>query len=163
MPSTYNAITTQTLSSATSSIVFSSIPAAYTDLRIIFNGITASAGSFALRFNSDTGSDYSRTVFYGTGSVAGTSRESNVTSIQIANTNSSGATLITCDIFSYASSIFKTVLGEGFDDRSGSGVVAKTVGMWRDTSAITTISIIEANGANFSIGTTATLYGIKNA
>ena len=163
MPATYEPIATTTLGSAASSITFSSIASSWTDLRVVLVGTVAAAGGVAIRFNSDTSSNYSRTVLYGTGSVAGSARDTSQTSFVIANINSSSPSLVTCDVFSYAGSTFKTALGEGSDDRNGSGVVARAVGLYRSTSAITTITLIESNGANFSTGTTATLYGIKNA
>jgi hypothetical protein len=163
VPATYEPIATQTLGSAASSITFSSIGSGYTDLRVVLVGTVATAGGVAIRFNSDSGSNYSRTVLFGDGSTAASARSSNQTQFVIANINSANPSLITCDIFSYAGSTFKTALGEGSDDRNGSGVVARGVGLWRNTAAITTITLIEANAANFSTGTTATLYGIKNA
>ena len=163
MPATYEPIATQTLGSAAATITFSSIAASWTDLRVVVIGTVATAGAVAIRFNSDSGSNYSRTILFGNGSTASSARSTSQTSFVIANINSSNPSLITCDVFSYAGATFKTALGEGSDDRNGSGVVARAVGLWRNTAAITTITLIEANGANFSIGTTATLYGIKAA
>lgn len=160
---TYEPIATQTVAVATSSITFSSIAATYTDLRVVLTGTVLVAGGVAIRFNSDSGSNYSRTVLFGDGSTAGTARSSNQTQFVIANINSSSPSLVTCDVFSYAGSTFKTALGTGSDDRNGSGVVARGVGLWRNTAAITSITLIESNGSNFLIETTATLYGIKNA
>jgi hypothetical protein len=48
-------------------------------------------------------------------------------------------------------------------DKNGSGAVWQIVGLWRSTSAITSINFFSSTGNNFAIGTTATLYGIKNA
>jgi len=48
-------------------------------------------------------------------------------------------------------------------DQNGSGVVANIVGLWRNTAAITSINLSTLSAYNFNIGTTATLYGIKNA
>jgi len=61
---------------------------------------------------------------------------------------------------SYAGSTNKTVLSEAANDKNGSGIVNRLVGLWRNTSAITSIT-----GTTFA-GTltgTATLYGIKAA
>jgi hypothetical protein len=69
----------------------------------------------------------------------------------------------TVDIFSYAnSSQNKTVFTEQYSDKNGSGSVGRYVNLWRNTAAITSILVFEDFGS-FAAGTTATLYGIKNA
>jgi hypothetical protein len=72
-------------------------------------------------------------------------------------------TFFSYDFFSYAGSTFKTILIEQNQDLNGSGSVIRRVGLWRDTSAITTIFFDTATVNGFPTGTTATLYGIKNA
>jgi hypothetical protein len=160
---TYEPIATQTLASAAAAITFSSIAATYTDLRIVFSGTVATAGSFGMQFNSDTASNYSRTFLYGTGSTAASGRSTSQTSIVGTNMGTTIPTLTEVDIFSYAGSTYKTTLIGGSADANGSGTTVRLVGLWRSTAAITTIKLFEANGANLSIGTTATLYGIKAA
>lgn len=158
---TFEPLATTTLGSAAASITFSSISSAYTDLRVVITGSSATAGVIAIQFNSDTGSNYSRTYIYGYGAGQGSGRDSNQTSIVGPNINSTYPSLITMDVFSYAGSTYKTALFAGADDRNGSGTVIDTVGLWRSTSAINAIKIFEANGYNLSAGTTATIYGIK--
>ena len=164
MPATYEPIATTTLGSAAASITFSSIASSWTDLRLAIYGI-ASSGNFlspGCRFNSDTASNYSYTALYGDGTTAGSNRVTSSTSIgfntQASITSSIGG-FLTADIFSYAGSTNKTVLTTGSVDLNGSGEVERIVGLWRNTSAITTVTL---NGS-FGAGTTATLYGIKNA
>ena len=164
MPATYEPIATTTLGSSASSITFSSIPATYTDLRLALYGI-ASSGNFlapGCRFNSDTGSNYSYTTIFGDGSAAGSGRTTSTTSIafvtQFSITSSTGG-FVTADVFSYAGSTNKTVLTTGSVDLNGSGEVERIVGLWRNTAAITTLTLTGSYGA----GTTATLYGLKNA
>jgi hypothetical protein len=66
------------------------------------------------------------------------------------------------NIFSYAGSTNKTCLIESSEDKNGSGSTVRTVGLWRDTSAITSIEVLMSS-STFATGTIATLYGIKNA
>jgi hypothetical protein len=83
--STYTPIATQTLGSAAASVTFSSIPQGYTDLILVINYATsASTGNALLRFNSDTGSNYSETALIGNGTTATSDRESSVTTIPIS-------------------------------------------------------------------------------
>ena len=166
MAATYEPIATTTLGSAASSITFSSISSAYTDLRLVIVP-TSSTGNMNgwLRFNSDTGTNYSITDLTGNGSAAASGRATSQTKFDFHyNTGSIGTTptLFEIDIFSYAGSTYKTLLCKNSNDRNGSGSVAAIVGLWRSTSAINAVSFT-ANGDTFAVGTTATLYGIKAA
>jgi hypothetical protein len=164
MAATYDPIATTTLSSGASSITFSSIPSTYTDLRLVFVGTSAANVPGEMRFNGDTSSNYSRTYLSGNGSSVSSSRDTNQTNISMgASAITSTPMMNTVDIFSYAGSTYKTCLITSSDDRNGSGTVDRQVALWRSTSAITEIKLTVDLTANFTTGTTATLYGIKNA
>jgi hypothetical protein len=166
MPTTYEPIATTTLGSAATSISFSSITSAYTDLRLVLvakEESSGSGGNVALRFNSDTGSNYSWTRLSGDGSTAASARASNSSTINPSPVGlTANPSMWTWDIFSYTGSTNKTLLYTESADSNGSGNVVRVVGLWRNTSAITAISI-STFGPNYPVGTTATLYGIKNA
>ena len=165
MPATYEPIATQTLGSAANTITFSSIPATYTDLRLTITALQGSGNNIALRFNSDSGTNYSRTRLIGNGSAASSTRATDDTEIDL-NRESLSATapsLYNVDLFSYAGSTFKTLLVSANEDRNGSGSVMSVVGLYRSTSAISTILITSLSADTMGVGTTATLYGIKNA
>ena len=165
MPTTYEPIATQTLGSAASSITFSSIPATYTDLRVVFAiiGGAGTAGQFDITYNNDTSSLYSITRLYGDGSSAGSSRYSGTALYPCQNSFSSTPPVFaTIDLFSYAGSTFKTALITYSNDANGSGSAERSVGLYRSTTAISRIDL-GGVGGTFAIGTTATLYGIKNA
>jgi hypothetical protein len=165
MATTYDPIATTTLSSAAANITFSSISSAYTDLRIVLVYDGAAALLPAFRFNSDTGSNYSFTRLSGTGSAANSGRATSQNKIYDDYSYSVPGEpgLSELNIFSYAGSTFKTSLIKSSSDHNGSGYVSNLVGLWRSTSAITSITIFEYTGLNYAAGTTATLYGIKNA
>jgi hypothetical protein len=165
---TYEPLATTTLGTAAASITFSSISSSYTDLRVIWTASAAGSEFPTLRFNGDTGTNYSSTRLYGNGTSAASARSSTQTEIAIASdiampTSSSTFCLITIDIFSYAGSTNKTCLSVYSNDRNGSGEVARNVGLWRTTSAINSITLKTRDGTNMAIGTTATLYGIARA
>jgi hypothetical protein len=166
MPSTYEPIATTTLGSAAASITFSSIPATYTDLRLVFVGKRDGATSnyVVVNVNGDTGTNYSDTQLNGNGSSATSTRNSTATAwycgtVATIETNSAFFSL---DVFSYAGSTFKTALSTFNNDRNGSGGVQYNVNLWRSTAAINSIKV-DASSGNYATGTTATLYGIKNA
>lgn len=160
---TYEAIFTETLASAQASVTFSSISGAYTDLVIAIASASTGTGSeFQMRFNSDTGSNYSRTSLGGNGTSALSSRASNATKIQIESSTGMGTgqatTLI--NVMNYANtSTYKTALLRASD--AGKYAYA-VVGLWRSTSAITSIDIINEI-STFTAGSTFSLYGVKNA
>lgn len=165
MATTYEKIATTTLGSAQSTIEFSSISSAYTDLRLVLVGTMTTADVVRMRFNSDSGNNYSRTYLYGDGTSAVSGRSTNSSSIGLAtnyNWQSATVNMVEIDIFSYAGSTYKTTLHTESFDLNGSGNVVKVVGLWRNTSAINTITF-STGGYQFSSGFTATLYGILKA
>jgi hypothetical protein len=160
MASTYTPIATTTLGSAASSVTFSSISSTYTDLRIVYaTTASADAGNY-IRYNSDSGSNYSRTNLYGNGSSAGSDRQTTQTGIYGPFTMSSAITANTIEIMNYSNSTtYKTCLVRA---GAANNSTLATVGLWRSTAAITSVSIT-CDGANFVSGSTFTLYGIKAA
>jgi hypothetical protein len=168
MAATYEPIATTTLGSAAASITLSSIPATYTDLRLVIVARGTTADNCSIQFNNDTGTNYSETGLQGNGSAAASWRRTNVAYIRLTNaaglpTAANTFLMNTYDIFNYAGSTYKTVLGVNSNDQNGSGDSGRLAGLWRSTSAITSIKIFTNFGADFTIGTTATLYGILKA
>lgn len=164
--STYEKIAAHTLASATPSYTFSTIPATYTDLVIICQtSISSGTQQNKLQFNGDTGSNYTATILSGNGSAALSTRTASQTSIQLGyddyNTSSIGMMTI-INVQNYANtSTYKTVIARG--SNAGTGVSA-TAGLWRATpAAINSVTILTSGGANYAIGSTFTLYGIKAA
>ena len=157
--STEVVIASTTLGSAATTIDFTSIPATYTDLKLVFVCTTSAPTNARFRFNSDTGSNYSYTALGGDGSTA-SSFGSAGTSFYFTAFGTTSTTIphfYSVDVFSYAGSTNKTLLLSETSDDNGSGSTARSVQLWRNTSAVTSINIF---GATFSTGTVATLYGI---
>lgn len=163
MPSTYEPIATQTLGSAAASVTFSSIPATYTDLVLILNaGVSVATANSFMRFNSDSGSNYSFTQLRGNGSSATSHRLSNQTGMNIDydGFTTDIANNVIIHIQNYANSTTnKTAL---MRTNSPAYSTLATVGLWRSTAAITSI-YLQVVGHNFITGSTFTLYGIKAA
>lgn len=166
MPATYEPIATTTLSSAASSITFSSIPGTYTDLKLVLVvKMTANTGVY-LRYNNNTASTYSQTEIWGDGATAISQRASDTAGFSLGNVAFQNTQwgMANVDIFSYSStSVNKTALVERADDKNGSGNVMRVVSLWPNTSAITRIDLINQAATTFTAGTTATIYGIKAA
>jgi len=167
MASTYTPIATTTLGSAAASYTFSSIPSTYTDLVLVGNASTTVAnGSITMQFNGDTGTNYSYTFLYGTGSAAGSSRSSNAQIIGLmgfaAQVPIGDRAMGIAQLQNYSNtSTYKTVLVR--NTPSVSSTVEAAVGLWRSTSAINSITILAISGASIASGSTFTLYGIAAA
>lgn len=162
MASTYTPIATNTLTSATSTVTFSSIPATYTDLILIVTATSASGGTqdVGIRFNNDSGSNYSRIRLNGNGSAASTGRNQAVTVGYGLITTTTAPTVGTVQINSYSnSSTYKNFLYRASEasDSAALGVVS-----WASTAAINRIDVLGMS-YNFAIGSTFTIYGIKAA
>lgn len=156
---TYVALATQTLGSAAASVTFSSISQAYTDLILIASTKITSGGATndRIQFNGDTGSNYSTTVLYGTGSAAGSYRLSNNTSILIDDVTSTNFNVTEIHIQNYSNTTTNksVILRSSPPDSS----VQANAGLWRSTSAITSLTIL-AGASTFVAGSTFTIYGI---
>lgn len=154
-------------------ITFSSIPGTYQHLQIRMIARNNIAGTGIdevwLRFNSDTASNYSDHSLSGTGTAASAIGNANTTfvthaGVGVENNATAGIMGVSIvDIHDYASTTKnKTVRALIGDDRNGSGTIRLASGLWRSTSAITSISLISAAG-NFTTATSFALYGIKGA
>jgi hypothetical protein len=168
MPKTYEPISTQTLGSDTATVTFSSIPQTYTDLVVISNSRSTRASNSGdnlfLRFNSDSGTNYSATTLEGNGSIAESTRFSPLSALLAripATTATAGVFSPTImHIMNYTNvTTFKTTL---LKFQSVSESVGLNVGLWRNTAAITTVAF-SANNGNLVSGSSFTLYGVKSA
>ena len=163
---TYVALDKVTVGTATSTISFTGVNQGYTDLIIVAKyGTSGSGNSMGMRFNGDTGSNYSVTTLYGTGSVADSDRASNQTYSLFAYniTSSSSSTLDTQTILNVQNysnaTTYKTVLERTASIGSAYPGTEAGVTLWRNTNAITSIDLISI-GYTFLTGSTFSLYGI---
>jgi len=165
MPATYEKIATTTLSSLQSEITFSSIPATYTDIVLIFNGVRGSGPDLdlGLRFNGDTSAGYSNMVLRGRGSTFDTYKQSSITVMGLGVITLSRTTL-RASIMNYSNTTtYKSVVAREDAVNTDYGLT-EAVGMWRDTAAINSITIRNQAGfGSFESGCIATIYGIKAA
>ena len=164
MTATYEKIATNTLTTTTASITFSSISGSYTDLVLIFQGgVDTSNGGLRMELNSDTGSNYSQTSLAGDGTSAASARNSNVTQARISSdfgmVNNLNYNSIT-SLNNYSNSTtYKTWLSRNNLSSAGAESV---IGLWRNTAAITSIKLVPSANS-FASGCTFTIYGIKAA
>jgi hypothetical protein len=155
---TYDAIATQTLGSAAATVTFSSIPSTYTDLVLIIDAV-GSDGSY-LRFNSDSGSNYSYTRIYGDGSSAVGGRATSQTVQETSIGSLTNRQFTTVNVMNYSNTTTNKTSVTRITNPSS--FVAAYVNLWRSTSAITSITFGIQSGT-YSAGSTFSLYGIASA
>lgn len=169
MAATYEPIASTTLGSAAANYTFSSIPGTYTDLRVVVRAKTSytSHSALVLEINGSAATNYSNTRLYGNGSTVTSDRFSNQTGLDVGfmppSANEFGSIMF--DVMSYANTnVYKTILSawETQGGASGSQYVLRQVGLWRSTSAITSMKFT-FNSGNIVAGSTFALYGIKAA
>jgi len=165
MAKTYEPISTQTLGSATASVTLSSIPGTYTDIVLVCNyGLSADADSRFIVNGDSTSGLYSYTNLRGNGTAAASGRASALNYIQFGLGGVTVPTTLTSTAFLFFNNYsntttFKTILTRVGD---AAAQTLATVGLWRNTNAITSITL-NAISANFLTNSTFTLYGIKAA
>jgi hypothetical protein len=160
---TYTPLATVTLGTAASSVTFSSIPATYRDLIIITNQTMVSGSGYdtSLRFNADSGSNYSNVYVLGTGSTS----ISGVQSLTFAdcgfmNSFVSNQFNRIINIMDYsATDKHKTLISRASNPGSGEQV-AMYSNRWANTAAITSVQVFSGAGNSYAIGSTFSLYGV---
>jgi hypothetical protein len=171
VPNSYESIATVTVGSGgAANVEFTSIPATYTHLqiRLIARSLENNSGLDTpfLRFNSDTGSNYAVHRLNGSGSAAGAQAQSSISRISagfvpLLNDLASVFGVIIYDVLDYTNTNkYKTVRILTGADLNGSGYVGFQSGLWQNTNAITTITMLPSGG-NWAQYSQFALYGIK--
>jgi len=167
---TYEPLATTTLSTNTATVTFSSISSAYTDLVVVVASRSAQSTTdrdLFVRFNSDSGANYSRVRLLGNGttSVGSLTTSSNhaIVGAMPADTYAGGSSAFdptVLNIFNYSNSTtYKPMLARGGPARIAAQA---TIHIWRNTNAINSITFIPENN-DFVTGSIFSLYGIKAA
>lgn len=169
----YKIASTTVGSAGASSIDFTNIPQGYRDLKVVFSARinTNVSGvnyvSLYVRFNGDTGTNYSSRLLYGDGSAAGSANESTQTKSQwqyATNINATSNAFSNGEIYipNYTGSTQKSFSSDSVSESNATNsIAALKAGLWSGTSAITSITISNNfDSTNFAQYTTATLYGI---
>jgi hypothetical protein len=167
--SDYESIATISLSGNSSTISFTSIPSTYTHLQLRFSAKTDrndQNGYGTIRFNNDSGTNYSWHAIVGDGSTTGRGggiNASDAGSLAFGGSLNSAFGVGVIDILNYSSNNKHKTLKflNGYEYNSG-GEVTLYSGNWRNTATIDTISFIKGyNVNNWVSGSRFELYGIK--
>jgi hypothetical protein len=156
----YKEIASQTLSSDTTTVTFSSIPQNYRDLVLVVSGRLnlATDRLTQVRFNGDTGTTYRGVRYFRTSSTNG-GDQFNSTNFSLGlgyNTEPFGASIL--QIFDYTQTTkFKGAL---LSENLWEPYAASRAYQWQGLPALTEISIT-ANTGQINSGSTFALYGIE--
>jgi len=179
MANTFTKIASVTVGSGgAASIEFTSIPATYTDLCVKVSGRSDRAVfSFCyirMRFNSST-TNYTYRILQGDGSTASSVDQSNAgvfsNGLLVGGTsqsNNTASSFSSTEVYipNYAGSSNKSISADGVTEANQANMLAVfTAGLWSDSAAITSISLVPWQSVDFNFlqYSTATLYGIKNS
>ena len=160
-------IYTQTVGAGgVSSITFNSIPQTFTDLKLSIStrGLDSALTEPWIRFNGDSATNYSFTRIYGNGTSPTSDRGTSSVMVILASpgTSYTANTFGSADLYipNYMASNFKSVISDTVTENNATLSFAMLfAGLWRNTSAITSITI-GPNGTGFAQHSTFTLYGI---
>lgn len=153
-----------------STISFTSIPSTYKHLQVrILAATTTAAGDgayFNIRFNSDSGSNYSYHDLFGNGASVTSSGLATQTAIygqrisELNLTNIFGGVIM--DILDYSSvNKNKTLRSLGGYDANGSGSIYEISGAWYNSSTAINSITLTPDANSFAQNSSFALYGIK--
>jgi len=158
----YDSIATVTLTTTSSSITFSSIPATYTHLQlrsfVLSNSVS---GSATMTINSTNGGTH---WLSGDGASATANVALSTMYLPLVQGSTTSGFGGVTDFLDYKdTNKYKTVRTLGGYESNSTGFVALQSGNWRSTSAITSITLAPNIGSNFNQYSQFALYGIKGA
>ena len=166
----YESIATFNGTGSSGVITFSSIPQTFKHLQVraILRGTTAAtANGTDMRFNGDSGANYTLHRLIGDGASATADGYTGRTGAWLGletDANASANIYAACvtDIFDYTNTNkYTTTRSLGAYDLNGSGQINFASAVWLNTAAITSITINAAGGGNWTTATQIALYGIK--
>lgn len=175
MANTYTLISSNELSSSAASVTFSAIPSTYTDLVLRYSARTNEAAIYndtKVTFNGSTASNYSVILLYGTPTDVSSLRSSNAANLgrnYIDGANATSNTFASGEIYipSYTVSQNKPISGFSVVENNSStaygNLIATIAGLFRDTTAISSITMAAQGSTQFVSGSSFYLYGIKSS
>ncbi len=165
------AIATTYLEADAASVTFSSL-GSYEHLQLRFNSRSDAAGTnVVMQLNADTGTNYSSHFISATDSTVGGWEYTGLTGLYLLNHHYEDPVAFyssfIVDILDYRNGNKNTTIQFLNFDRAK--ITASTAalwfgsGLWDDTAAVTSVTVIPAGGDGFARGSEFTLYGLNSA
>lgn len=178
VPGNYYSIASTNLSSSSSTISFTSIPSTFDHLQIrgsLRGTVSGSQQTAAIRLNGDSGSNYSAHTLISKNNTPVSYQTGPFTMMEFYEIPGGGQASnvfgnVIIDILDYKNTnkntVIKTTYAWDNNTTSVGGTLSATVslfsGLWLNTAAVTSITLIEQSGTNsYATNTTWSLYGIK--
>jgi hypothetical protein len=147
-------------------IDFTSIPATYTDLKLVWSArsarLVSNTDDMVIGFNGVNTNLTGRYV-WGTGSAAQSGTDTQVLVGEYPTSTATASTFANCEVYipNYAGSTNKSFSADTVGENNATLAYASlTAGLWSQTAAITSITLKTGSGSNLVQYSTATLYGI---
>lgn len=157
---TYVSLAQATTSGSATSIIFSSIPADYRDLVLVFNGggTTGNPNMFGSLNSDTTGGNYATRQISGSGTATdgATFPDGRILNYWGFPTNDLNTTLVWQIMDASQTNKNKTWIARSNNAANGTALV---LGRWLNNARVTSVRI-DLAGATFVTGSTFTLYGI---
>lgn len=170
IPGDYESIETVTVASTATTVSFTSIPSGYQHLQIRLitrNNRANTLDGLYVRFNSDSGNNYSDHFLRGSGEGVAANATTSTSLMFVGTVPATSSTasvfgVAVIDVLDYANTnknkTLRSLLGY---DANGTGFVGLFSGAWYSTAAITSITLGSTNGNGFLQNSSFALYGIK--
>jgi hypothetical protein len=150
---TYTPLATVTLGSSAASVTFSSIPATYRDLILIFEGTQSAAADLTFTLNGDT-SNRTGVVMFGNGGSTGSGTR---TAGEVAYISTGRGNAIIQVMDYSATDKHKTILSRS---NAPQDAVVAYASRWASTAAVTSFAIVATGGRTIGSGSNLSLYGV---
>lgn len=170
MATTMKLIAKTTLGSDASSVEFTSIPATFSDLLIVYSARSArndTYDDFKVRFNTST-SGYSSRLLYGYNTLVASVTYTEIVGLAVPGSTATANTFGSGEIYipNYAGSTNKSVSLSSCGENNSATYVFNyaAAGLWSSTDAISRVVIDDyTGGSNIVSGSSFYLYGITKA
>ena len=157
-------------SGGSSSIDFTSIPSTYTDLCLKTSLRERTSGDYVrlgLNFNG-TAASVTGKMLYGNGATASSLNITVYTTVDwgVDRYSATANTFSNVDIYipNYTSSNYKSFSIDAVEENNATAaLMSLSAGLWSNTAAITSLSLIPDSRTTFAQYSTAYLYGVKNS
>ena len=167
MPSTYTLIASNVLTSANSTVTFSSIPATYTDLVLRISGrYDGNSNSLEITFNGNFSSVYKNIYLNSDGSTTETSNSGSTNVVLTGVSPQANGTYGSIEVYipNYQVAANKPFSSFGVNENNATlAKIEMNAGLFLSTAAITSIRLYGGGAYDFMTSSSFYLYGIKSS